>query len=96
MKHASRFFIRPDIQEVKDFILRGIIVDFHPEESWYYQSCGNNRCYKDLMKVLVADGDEQAYFTFFEDCALYFLKKLLTRSWKKWKNRPATAMVRLI
>ncbi|KAL6554018.1 hypothetical protein OROMI_019691 [Orobanche minor] len=151
MKHASRFFIRPDIQEVKDFILRRgvsgvssshtisdisngvrelnseewlnvgslrtikeivnsdavgtytcrwIIVDFHPEESWYYQSCGNNRCYKGvpkgskvgdyckkcsgpigsiiiryLMKVLVADGDEQAYFTFFEDCALYFLKK---------------------
>ncbi|KAL6520800.1 hypothetical protein OROHE_016981 [Orobanche hederae] len=28
-----------------------------------------------LMKVLVADGDEQAYFTFFEDCALCFLKK---------------------
>ncbi|KAL6515733.1 hypothetical protein OROHE_018423 [Orobanche hederae] len=151
MKHASRFFIRPDIQEVKDFILRrgvsgvssshtisdifngarelnseewlnvgslrtikeivnsdvvgtytcrGIIVDFHPEESWYYQSYGNNRCYKGvpkgskvryyckkcsgpigsiiiryLMKVLVADGDEQAYFTFFEDCAFYFLKK---------------------
>ncbi|KAL6520793.1 hypothetical protein OROHE_016974 [Orobanche hederae] len=27
------------------------------------------------MKVLVADGDEQSYFTFFEDCALCFLKK---------------------
>ncbi|KAL6533443.1 hypothetical protein OROMI_027555 [Orobanche minor] len=59
MKHASRFFIRHDIQEVKNFILRcgvgtytcsGIIVDFHPEESWYYQSCGNNRCYKGVPK----------------------------------------------
>ncbi|KAL6573428.1 hypothetical protein OROHE_001887 [Orobanche hederae] len=101
MKNASRFFIRPDIQEVKNFILRrgvsgvssshtisnisngarelnseewlnvgslrtikeivnsdvvgtytcrGIIVDFHPEESWYYQSYGNNRCYKDVPK----------------------------------------------
>ncbi|KAL6586874.1 hypothetical protein OROMI_001862 [Orobanche minor] len=85
---------------VGTFTCRGIIVDFHTEESWYYQSCGNNRCYKGvpkgskvgdyckkcngpigsiiiryLMKVLVADGDEQTYFTFFEDCALYFLKK---------------------
>ncbi|KAL6551330.1 hypothetical protein OROMI_021818 [Orobanche minor] len=41
-----------------------------------------------LMKVFVADGDGPAYFTFFEDCALYFRKEMLTRSWKKWKNRP--------
>ncbi|XP_057775516.1 uncharacterized protein LOC130994490 [Salvia miltiorrhiza] len=100
MKHATRFFISPDIQEVKDFILRrgltkdsnnntvanisnvsrevkseewlkpalvktikemknsesgnyickGTIIDFHPEESWYYESCGNDKCYKGVPK----------------------------------------------
>ncbi|KAL6506912.1 hypothetical protein OROHE_022349 [Orobanche hederae] len=94
MKHASRFFIRPDIQErgvsgvssshnisdifngarelnseewlnvgslrtikeivnsdvVGTYTCRGIIVDFHPEESWYYQSYGKNRCYKGVPK----------------------------------------------
>ncbi|KAL6579437.1 hypothetical protein OROMI_009653 [Orobanche minor] len=163
MKHTSRFFIRPDIQEVKNFILRrgasgvssshtifdisndaqelnneewlnagslriikkivnsdavgtytsrGTIVDLHPEESWYYQSCGNNRCYKGvpkgskvwdcckkcsgpigsiiiryLMKVFVADGDKQAYFTFFEDCALYFLKKIANQVMEKMEEQ---------
>ncbi|KAL6562998.1 hypothetical protein OROHE_005585 [Orobanche hederae] len=39
----------------------------------------NSDAIKYFTKVLVADGDEQAYFTFLEDCALYFLKKLLLR-----------------
>ncbi|XP_057810305.1 uncharacterized protein LOC131024783 [Salvia miltiorrhiza] len=102
MKNASKFFICPDIKEVKDFILRrgvsrssscndtitdisigqqalnrnewldaaharrlcdlikseecgtfnckGTILDFHPQESWYYEACGNDRCLKGIAK----------------------------------------------
>ncbi|KAL6572737.1 hypothetical protein OROMI_013695 [Orobanche minor] len=91
MKHASRFFICPDIQEVKDFILRrGVsgVLSGHTlydisngarelnSEEWL--NAGSLRTVKEIVNsdaVLVADGDEQAYFIFFEDCALYFLKK---------------------
>ncbi|XP_057765427.1 uncharacterized protein LOC130986150 isoform X2 [Salvia miltiorrhiza] len=165
MKHATRFFISPEIQQVKEFILRrgtgnllscsitnisssggefksedwlngslartikqmvnsdevgtyickGTIRDIHPTESWFYEACGNDRCYKGiakgskvgdqckkckrpigsihiryLMKVLINDDDddmEQAtYFTLFEDCALYFLKKTANQLMEEMEN----------
>ncbi|KAL6525627.1 hypothetical protein OROHE_015934 [Orobanche hederae] len=35
---------------VGTYTCRGTIVDFHPEESCYYQLCGNKRCYKGVPK----------------------------------------------
>ncbi|XP_057789919.1 replication factor A protein 1-like [Salvia miltiorrhiza] len=36
--------------EVGTYTCKGIIVDFHPTESWYYEACGNERCYKGISK----------------------------------------------